>query len=117
MATARQLFEAKKLASKYGVVGKVAGRYVTAGFDVKVESTEEGAAYNFTAARKGEKYLVKVYARSGLVPVEVVDKLAEEASKAGARGVLVLYGAGPSLRGEALERAKEKGVTVRRVRH
>ncbi len=114
MTTAREAFEAKKLASKYGVVGKVAARYREAGYQVRVESVDPEAPIHFRAWRKGEKLAVKVYWASGRVPVEVVDKLAEAAG--GAKPVLVLYGAGPKSHGELVDKAREKGVSIRRVR-
>ena len=118
MVTAREAFEAKKLAARYGVVGKVAGRYRTAGFQVRVDSAEADADYNFVAWRRGEKYAVKVYNKSGRVPEDVVEKLARAAAEkaGGARPVLVLYGAGPKVTEGLLEKARSLGVSIRRVR-
>ena len=116
MTTAREAFEAKKLAQKYGVVGKVAGRYVTAGYRVDVVTTSEEAPYHFTAVRKGEKLAVLVYYKSGKVPAEVVEGLAGKAKEEGFRPVLALYGAGPKISEEVLGKARELGVSVRRVR-
>ncbi|MCE4624690.1 MAG: hypothetical protein F7C35_02340 [Desulfurococcales archaeon] len=113
MTTAREAFEAKKLAAKYGVVGKVAARYRTAGYQVVVKTTDEAAPFHFTATRKGEKLLVKVFHRVGQVPVEEVEKLAGAGE---GKKVLVLYGAGPKLSGEVTNKAKEVGVSIRRVR-
>jgi len=115
MTTAREAFEAKKLEAKYGVVGKVAGLYRRAGYDVVVETVDEEADYNFIAKKKGEKLIVKVYKKSGKVPVEVVEKLAGAAGE-GVKPILVVYGAGPKLTGELQAKAKELGVSVRRVR-
>ncbi|NOZ31102.1 MAG: hypothetical protein GXO68_04040 [Crenarchaeota archaeon] len=116
MTTAREAFEAKKLAQKYGVVGKVAGRYREAGYKVDVVTTDEEAGYNFTAYKKGEKLAVKVFHKSGQVPVEVVEKLASEAKEQEYKPILVLYGAGPKLSESVLSRAGELGVSIRRVR-
>ncbi|MCE4627918.1 MAG: hypothetical protein F7C34_02050 [Desulfurococcales archaeon] len=113
MTTAREAFEAKKLAQKYGIIGKVAARYREAGYDVKVENTSPDAPYHFTASKKGEKLLVKVYGRSGEVPASEVEALA---SAGQAKKVLVLYGAGPKVSSALLEKAKELGVSIRRVR-
>jgi hypothetical protein len=113
MVTAREAFEAKKLAQKYGVIGKVAGRYRTAGYDVKIVSTEEDAAYNFIATRKGERLLVKVYTKTGAVPLDIIEKLSEAGE---GKKVLALYGAGPRVTKELTNKAKEAGVSVRRFR-
>ena len=113
MTTAREEFEARKLEARYGVPGRVAALYRRAGFQVKMA---DGGSIDFVAWRKGEKLAVKVYQASGQVPVDVVEALAEEAGKQGAKPVLALYGAGPRLSGEAREAVKQKGVSVRRVR-
>ena len=116
MTTAREAFEAKKLAQKYGVIGKVAGRYREAGYKVDVLTTDEEVPYHFTAVKKGEKLAIKVYHKSGGVPVEVVEKLAEKAKEEDYKPILVLYGAGPKLSEPVLTKAGELGVSIRRVR-
>jgi predicted RecB family endonuclease len=116
VATARELYEAKLLASRYGPVGRVAGNYRTAGFQVKVLSSSEDSPVNFIAWKRGERYAVKVVIRSGPVPKDVVEKLSSEARKQGARPVLVLYGRGPKATGELVEAARSAGVSLRRFR-
>jgi hypothetical protein len=113
MVTAREAFEARKLAQKYGVIGKVAGSYRTAGYNVKIVSTDDDAPYNFEATKRGEKLLVKVYSKTWPIPPEIIDKL----STAGeGKKILALYGAGPRVAREVIEKAKESGVSIRRVR-
>jgi hypothetical protein len=116
MTTAREAFEAKKLAAKYGVVGKVAAHYRTAGYDVKVESTDPEADYHFTALKKGEKLAVKVVWKTGPVDPSVIDTLAAKAKKLDAKPILALYGAGPKTTGEFLEHAKSNNTSIRRFR-
>lgn len=113
MTTAREAFEAKMLARKYGVPGKAAGRYRMAGY--RVEMTPGGKA-DFIARRRGEALAVKVYERSGEVPVAVLEELASYSAGAGLKPVLVLYGSGPRLSAEARDKARELGVSVKRVR-
>ena len=114
MVTAREAFEAKKLEARYGVVGKVAARYRIAGYQVQVETTDSSASYNFVATKKGEKILVKVYNKTGQVPVSVVEALA--GSGPATKKVLVLYGRGPKITRQLLDAAREKGVSLRRIR-
>ncbi len=113
MTTAREAFEAKKLAQKYGVIGKVAARYRQAGYQVKVESIDPSAKRHFVATRKGEKLVVRVYSRSGTVPESVVEELA---SSGDGKKVLVLYGAGPKTSQALIDKAKQLGVGIKRVR-
>lgn len=116
MTTAREAFEAKKLAEKYGVIGKVAGRYREAGYQVEVVAADEDSAYNFTAERRGERLAVKVAVKPGPVPVEVLEKLAGQAGEHGYKPMLVLYGSGPRLVKATATRAAELKVSVRRAR-
>ncbi len=116
MTTAREAFEAKKLAQKYGVIGKVAGRYVTAGYSVDVVTTDSTAPYHFTAVKKGEKLAVRVYEKSGRVPTSVVLELAEKAKSDGYKPILVLYGSGPKVTDEVVTVARDNNVVIRRVR-
>jgi predicted RecB family endonuclease len=116
MTTAKEAFEAKKLAQKYGVIGKVAGRYRESGYKVDVLTTDDEADYNFTAVKKGEKLAIKVYHKSGTVPVEVVEKLAGKSKEEGFKPILILYGAGPKLTEQVSAKAGELSVSIRRVR-
>lgn len=114
MVTPREAFEARKLASKYGIVGKVAGNYRMAGYEVEVVDPSGGGPVSFRAVRRGESLAVRVYSKSGRIPVGVVEELASQAG--GAKPVLVVYGSGPKVYGELLEKAKSLGVTIRRFR-
>ena len=114
MATSREIYEAKMLERKYGVVGRVAGRYRTAGYTVEVRDPGEDAPYNFVALKKREKIVVKVFSRQGVVPADVIDSLRESAGSA--KKVLVLYGSGPKVTAELVTRARELGVSIKRVR-
>lgn len=116
MVTEKEAFDAKKLAAKYGVIGKVAGRYRMAGYLIDMIDTGEGAAINFLAYKRGEKLAVKVYTKSGHVEASLVEKLASNAKDRESRGVLVLYGSGPKITGELVEKARELGISIRRMR-
>ncbi len=116
MTTAREAFEARMLASKYGPVGRVAANYRAAGYNVKVLDPAAKESVSFIAWRKGEKLAVRVLIASGPVKVETVNELREAASKEGAKPILVLYGRGPKLTSEALEAARQAGVSLKRFR-
>ena len=116
MVTAREAFEAKKLAQKYGVIGKVAGLYRMAGYEVEVKDTSDGAEFNFIARKRRESLIVKVYTKNNHVPLDVVEKLAKAGSEGGYKPILVLYGRGPKVTTELINKAKELNVSLRRVR-
>jgi hypothetical protein len=116
LVTAREAFEAKKLAQKYGVIGKVAGLYRTAGYKIESINVNEDADLNFLAVKRGEKLGVKVFTKSTYVPVEIVEKLKKACEELKSRPILILYGSGPKLKDEIITKAKELGVSIRRVR-
>ncbi len=117
MVTPREAFEARLLASRYGPIGRVAGNYRMAGFQVKVIGTDEESPVNFLAWKKGgERFAVKVVVRSGEVKKEEVEALIKEAEKNGARPILFLYGRGPKMPRDLAEEARSKGLAVRRFR-
>ncbi len=116
MVTAKEAFEAKKLAQKYGIVGKVAGTYRTAGYRIEILETDESAKVNFIASKRGEKLGIKVFLKSSYVPLEVVEELKNAAEEKGFKPILVLYGSGPKLKDDVIEKAKELGVSLKRVR-
>ncbi len=117
MVTAKEAFEAKKLASKYGHVGKVAASYRTAGYEISESiDVSADAPYNFTASKKGEKLVVKVYEKTGTVPTDVLERLVSSAKEVEGKPVLVLYGAGPKVSSELREKAKSELVSIRRFR-
>ena len=117
MATPREAYEARLLASRYGPIGKVAGNYRMAGFQVKVISGSEDAPINFIAWKKGEERLgVKVRIKSGPIDKSEVEALKAEAEKNNVKPILILYGRGPRISRELAEEARKMGVSLKRVR-
>jgi len=114
LTTAREEFEARKLEAKYGVVGRVAAGYRRAGFDVR--EVEEGDPGFFRAVKRKQSLTVAVTYRQGRIGPDLAEAVADKARERGDKPVLVLYGSGPKVTGELLEKARELGVSVRRVR-
>jgi len=113
LTTGREAFEAKLLAMKYGVPGKVAGLYRSAGYQVDMLLSDE---LDFIARRRGEGLGVKVYQDPGQPPEDLLSRLSAAARERGLKPVLILYGAGPRVSGEVRDRARELGISIRRVR-
>ena len=116
MTTAREAFEAKLLASRYGPVGKGAANYRAAGYQVRIVDATAREPVSFIAWKKGERLAIRVIVASGPVKAEAVNGLKEAAEKESAKPILVLYGRGPKLTSEALEAARQAGVSLRRFR-
>lgn len=110
MATPRQIHLARLLEEKYGIVGKVAGRYVTAGLHVTMMHPTRYGPVHFVVQGNGLKLAVEVvHEGDALRAAELLKKKAELLK---AKPVLVLYG---EVRADARKIA-EMGVKVRRVR-
>ncbi len=116
MSLARIVFLQKKLREKYGPRGYVAGLYLEAGYHVIVGFPTAKGEVDVRAVKGGESYAIDVLVEKRVYGPEVVASIAEKAKSINARPVLVLYGNGPRLSKEALEKARELGVRVRRVR-
>ncbi len=116
MSLARIVFLQKKLREKYGVEGYVAGLYLEAGYSVEVGFATGEGRVAVKAVKGGEVLAVDVLTEKKVYGVEAVEAIARKAKSIGAKPVLVLYGSGPRLSKEALEKARELGVRVRRVR-
>ncbi|HIP65286.1 MAG TPA: hypothetical protein EYH08_02005 [Pyrodictium sp.] len=116
MSLARIVFLKKKLEKKYGAIGKVAGRYVEAGYTVNIGFQTAKGSIDIVAKKEGQILAIDVITESVKVGTDVIEKLKEKAASINAKPVLVLYGSGPQLQKEALKRAEELGVEIRRVR-
>jgi len=116
MTLAEIVFQKKKLEEKYGVEGKVAGAYVEAGYDVRMDFNTSKGRLSFVAKKGGQLLAVDVVTVSKVLGRDVVEAVAEKAKSINAKPVLILYGAGPRLSDEAKAAAKELGVEVKRVR-
>ncbi|ABM81038.1 hypothetical protein [Hyperthermus butylicus] len=116
MTLAEIVFTKKKLAEKYGVEGKVAGRYVEAGYSVKMKFPTPKGTVSFVAKKESTILAVDVIYGSVNVGRSMVETIAEKARSINAKPILVLYGSGPVLLDDAKTAARELGVEIRRVR-
>ncbi|MEM2353747.1 MAG: hypothetical protein QXP03_03005 [Desulfurococcaceae archaeon] len=113
MATAKQKHTSKMLARRYGTVGVIAGRYIEAGFSVKVfYPTRYGLIQ--VVARKGGVFAIDVFDK-GTVTLDAVKALHEKAKLLKAKPIVVLYGGGVEVSNEARSYCEENGIRIRRV--
>jgi hypothetical protein len=116
MTLAEIVFTSKKLAEKYGVEGKVAAKYVEAGYSVRMRFPTSHGVVSFVAKKESTLLAVDVIEGSRVIGVDTVRSIAEKAKSINAKPVLILYGSGPKLSDEAKKAVAELGVTVRRFR-
>ncbi len=116
MSLARIVFMKRKLTRKFGVVGKVAGRYIEAGYSVHIGFPTPLGELDIVAKKGGTTLAITVINGSVTVDASKVEEAAKKARSINAKPVVVLYGSGPRLSDEAKKRAEEEGVVIRRVR-
>lgn len=113
MVTARQAHVIKRLIERNGILGKVAARYIEAGFRVRINPGIE--ALDMVAVKEGLKLGIKVLVCSK-INNELLEKFKLSCEKHGFKPVIILYGSAPRLSKEDLDKLLEKGIVVKRVR-
>ena len=103
------------LSRRYGVVGRVASKYVEAGFRVSFLSSERRDIADFIAYKGRNRFVVKVVYSSRLSE-DTIKKLAAGAKRYSAKPVLALYGRVKPLSDAIRRIAEENGVVLKRVR-
>ena len=116
MVTARTKFLWRKLRSKYGVVGEVAGRYIAAGYSVRIGVKCGDLVFEIVASKGGQKLAIKVYSGSKTVSLDDIDVVKKASERIGARPVIVLYGRGARLSSDVVEKIDELGVSIKRIK-
>lgn len=114
MTTARRMFIINKLLKKKNIVGKVAARYVAAGFSVTVNPPLKGV--DFTATKHSVRYAGIILWQKKKYGEEVVVKAKEIAEKYKVKPIVILYGSGPVVDKEVILKAREEGIIVKRIR-
>ena len=116
MRLARVEFLKKRLAKRYGIIGRVAGRYVEAGYSVELSHPTRSGTIDVVARKAGTIIAITVLHGSVKVTASHVEEAARRAEHLNAKPVLVLYGRGPKVSQEAVAKAEELGVELKRVR-
>jgi len=114
LSISRIRYISKIFAKKYGATGKVASRYLQAGFSIRFLGNQ-GQGEEFLAAKSGVNYYVRVFATRP-PSLRDIELLAKSAEKYNAKPVVVLYGRLKPLKEEVVSALKEKNITVKRVR-
>jgi len=117
IAQSKTRYIQRVLEKKYGVLGKVAGRYLEAGFSVEMYHPTRYGPIHFIARGGGMKLAVEVVEKPGFVDVDVVKRLLEKAKLVSARPVLVLYSSKSRFSDDVYRFCKENNIKVRRVKH
>ena len=105
MGNWRAIYIANTLIKKYGVVGKVASRYVLAGFSVRVNG-------KYIYAKKEGNNLVIGVAINEAEANSIINELLDKARKLRSTPILAIFGR-ESISREFIDRLTKEGVKVR----
>jgi len=116
MVTAKARFISKLFRERYGVIGVVAGRYVSAGYGVKFNIRSGEVVFDIVALKENEKLAIKVYNGRVVLEIEDVNKIIDAAKNVNAKPVIILYGRGPKVSDELINKLDEIEISIRRIR-
>ncbi len=115
MTTARERYLQRILEERYGIVGRVAARYVGAGLHVRLMHPTRYGPVHIFAIGAGQRLVIEVCDKPGKVTEETINTLVNKAKLLRSKPVLVLYGKDVLLPEDLFKKAREMGVKVRRI--
>ncbi len=101
---------------KYGVVGRIAKRYIMAGYSVEFMHPTRYGSIHIVARGDGQKIAIEVFDKSSTVSMETVSRLLEKSKLIGAKPILILYSNGPRIDNEVYRYCIENGIKIRRIK-
>jgi hypothetical protein len=117
MVTAKARFLIRKFEEKYGIIGKVAGRYVAAGLSVEfMHPTRYGPIQIVVRGGGGKVFAVEVTENPAKLSLDSIKVFIEKAKLIKAKPILVLYSSNAKLSDELYRFCTENGVKVRVIK-
>jgi len=117
MVTARARYLIERLEQKFGAVGRVAGRYIAAGFSVELmHPTRYGPIHIIARGGKGKILAVEVVEQVNKVTVDQVKTFLEKAKLIKAKPILAIYSNDFKLPDDIYKFCKENGIKIKVVR-
>ncbi|MCS7111285.1 MAG: hypothetical protein RMI45_00950 [Ignisphaera sp.] len=112
----RMLYLCKIFERRYGVIGRVARRYLMAGYSVEFMHPTRYGSIHIIARRGSEKIAVEVFEKPSSVTMDTATRLLEKSRLVGAKPLLVLYSSGPRMDSTMRNYCAENGIRIRRIR-
>jgi hypothetical protein len=116
MATAKARYLQKVFEEKYGVIGKVAGKYLEAGYSIEFMHPTRYGKVHILARKEGKILAIEVIDKSGNVDENVVKTFLEKAKLLKAKPILVLYSDGPKITENLYKFCIDNGIKIRRIK-
>jgi predicted RecB family endonuclease len=92
VVTARQRYLIRKYEKAHGILGKVAGRYIAAGYSVELNHPTRFGAINIIARKEGQILAIDVITERSKLNVDSAKVLVEKARLIKAKPILFAYG-------------------------
>lgn len=109
MTTSRAVHKSKILQKKFGIIGKVASKYILAGFHVNIVPRK---GLSFIAVRGNERFGILVI--NSLKEIEnKVKQIISETEKLNLKPILVIYGNYGPLNKDLKKKIEELGVKIK----
>jgi hypothetical protein len=116
MVTAKARFLIRKFEEKYGIIGKVAGRYVAAGLSVEFMHPTRYGPIQIVVRGGGKVFAVEVIENPAKLSLDSIKVFIEKAKLIKAKPILVLYSSNAKLPDELYKFCIENGVKVRVIK-
>ena len=101
---------------RYGVVGRVGGMYLAAGFSVEFMHPTKYGPIHVVAKGRGRVFAIEVVEDPSKETIEDVKTFVEKAKSVRAKPILILYATNAKLPTEVYKFCIENGVKVRIIR-
>jgi len=116
MVTAKARFLIRKFEEKYGIIGKVAGRYVAAGLSVEFMHPTRYGPIQIVVRGGGKVFAVEVIENPAKLSLDSIKVFIEKAKLIKAKPILVLYSSNAKLPDELYKFCIENRVKVRVIK-
>ena len=112
MTTGRLLFKSRVLETRYGLKGKVASRYLKAGYQVSILKNHP---MDILVTGNNHRFIIKIVTKRTELTDNLIKSVQEYARKMNAKGIIAIYGC---LRVEKsfIEQAVSSGIELKRIR-
>jgi hypothetical protein len=116
MITAKVRYFQKVFEDKYGVIGRVAGKYLEAGYSIEFMHPTRYGKVHILARKEGKILAIEVVDKPGNLDENTVKTFLEKVKLLNAKPVLVLYSDGPRLSDDLHKFCIDNGIKIRRIR-
>lgn len=116
MATNRARYLSNLYKRKYGAIGKVASKYIEAGYSVEFMHPTRYGAIHIVARGNNQIFAIEVFDKPSTISIDVVNSLLEKSKLIKAKPILAIYSNGPRLTDDVYRFCVENGIKIKRIK-